>query len=367
MKHVINRSMLSHSFKISCFLLALALFGLPANASAQEKQKSNKITVLPVPAIGYSPETKTYLGAVMLVTLKNLSDTLTRTSNAKVEFNYTWNKQIIAESEWNWFSPGEKWFSKGLIHYSKYPDLYYGIGFDSPDFGETSYQSNRVILNVDALRNIKNKLYLGLGTIFKSYQNIEYLSSGQVYPELADEISYGINLIALNDSRNNILNPSAGSFFQISSSFNFSTDFYFITKLDFRKYFTFGEAAKHVSAGRIYHSNVIGNPPFFDYPMMGGDEYTRGYYLGRFIDRNLSFIQLEHRIKLFWRFGLAAFGGVAALHNNTQQLNKENFKPNAGIGIRFLIDKHENTSLRMDYAMGSDNQSGFYISFGESF
>lgn len=359
--------MVKFFFEIRYYALILIFLGLLGNAGGQEKQKMNSITVLPVPAIGYSPETKTYLGAVMLFTLKNITDSLTRTSNAKIEFNYTWNKQIIAESEWNWFSPGEKWFSKGLIHYSKYPDLYYGVGFDSPDFGKTSYQSNRVIITVDVLRNIQNNLYLGLGTIFKSYQNIEYLNSGQVFPELVEEVSYGINLIALNDSRNNILNPSDGAFFQISSSLNFSSDFYLITKLDYRKYFTLGEAARHVLAGRIYHSNVIGNPPFFDYPMIGGDEYVRGYYLGRFIDRNLSFIQLEHRMNLFWRFGLSIFGGLSAMQSNIKQLNQENFKPNAGIGIRFLIDKDENTNLRMDYARGVDNQSGFYISFGESF
>lgn len=354
-------------FEIRYLCLLLILFGLLVKAGGQEKQKINNITVLPVPTIGYSPETKTYLGAVVLFTLKNRSDTLTRTSNAKLEFNYTWNKQIIAESEWNWFSPGEKWFSKGFIHYSKYPDLYYGIGYDSPDFGKTSYQSNRVIITVDALRNIKNNLYLGLGSIYKSYQNIEYLNSGQVYPELLDEKSYGIKLIALNDSRNNLLNPSDGNFLQVSTSLNFSSNFYLITSFDYRKYFSFGKTSKHVIAGRFYHSSVFGNCPFYDYPMIGGDEYVRGYYLGRFIDRNLTSLQLEHRINLFWRVGLATFGGLSAMSSNMQQLKKENFKPNAGIGIRFLIDKNENTNLRIDYARGVDNQSGFYVSFGESF
>ncbi|HKJ78497.1 MAG TPA: hypothetical protein VKA10_03135, partial [Prolixibacteraceae bacterium] len=80
----------------------------------QEKVPKRKITVLPVPAIGYSPETKTYVGAVALFTIKNLTDTLTRTSNADFEFNYTWNKQVIIETGWNYFTPGEEWFSTGL-------------------------------------------------------------------------------------------------------------------------------------------------------------------------------------------------------------------------------------------------------------
>jgi hypothetical protein len=45
----------------------------------------------------------------------------------------------------------------------------------------------------------------------------------------------------------------------------------------------------------------------------------------------------------------------------------QSLKPNAGIGLRFLVDKNEDTHLRIDYAIGVERQSGLYISFGESF
>jgi len=64
---------------------------------------------------------------------------------------------------------------------------------------------------------------------------------------------------------------------------------------------------------------------------------------------------------------LAAFGGVLLIYEQPRFINNENVKPNAGIGLRFLVDKNENTNLRLDYAIGKNNQSGFYISFGESF
>jgi hypothetical protein len=35
--------------------------------------------------------------------------------------------------------------------------------------------------------------------------------------------------------------------------------------------------------------------------------------------------------------------------------------------LRFLVDKKEGTNLRFDNAIGSGKNSGFYISFGESF
>jgi hypothetical protein len=133
--------------------LILIVSILIANAvHCQESNPGKRISVLPVPAIGYSPETRTYIGAVTLFTFNNVTDSLTRSSNASIEFNYTWNKQLILESDWNYFFPREVWFTRGLVHYSKYPDLYYGIGFNTPEAGEVNFQSNRFIFDVDVFR-----------------------------------------------------------------------------------------------------------------------------------------------------------------------------------------------------------------------
>ena len=186
-------------------MLLISFFEI--SARCQEDKPQKKVSVLPVPVIGYSPETKTYVGAFTLFTF-NSPDSLTRSSNASIEFNYTWNKQMIIETDWNYFFPEEMWFTRGLIHYSKYPDLYYGIGFDSPDSGELNFQGNRVLLNVEMFRNIKNKLFFGLGLNYKSFNNIDYQNDTIFYPELKSENNYGLNIIFLKDSRNNILSSS---------------------------------------------------------------------------------------------------------------------------------------------------------------
>jgi hypothetical protein len=48
-------------------------------------------------------------------------------------------------------------------------------------------------------------------------------------------------------------------------------------------------------------------------------------------------------------------------------IDQDTFKPNGGLGLRILVDKSENTNLRLDYAVGSGGQDGFYVAFGESF
>ena len=362
-----KRNYMRNRFDMRILILLLFALILANVAKGQEDKKAKKVSILPVPAIGYSPETKTYVGAVTLFTFNNLTDSLTRSSNAKVEFNYTWNRQIIIESDWNYFFPKELWFSRGLLHYSKYPDLYYGIGFNTPESNKLNFQSNRFIFDIDVFRNLKNKLFLGLGINYKSFGNIKNLNDSLFYPELKDESNFGTKAIFLKDSRNNILSPTEGDYFELSNAFNFGTSFYVKSTLDYRYYFGFGETNKHIVAGRIYHTTVFGNPPFYDFAEIGGDEYVRGYYLGRFRDKNFSSVQLEFRNHLFWRIGISTFGGVSMVYEKINAIENESFKPNVGIGLRFLVDKNENINLRIDYALGSQNQSGFYISFGESF
>ena len=45
----------------------------------------------------------------------------------------------------------------------------------------------------------------------------------------------------------------------------------------------------------------------------GGMYRLRGYYRGRYIDNNIASFQVELRQKLFWRIGLAAFGGLGSV------------------------------------------------------
>lgn len=351
--------------RISIFLLFSLLLN-SLSGKSQENIKQSIISVLPVPAIGYTPETKTYVGAVTLFTIGNLNDSLTRTSNAEVEFNYTWNKQVIFESAWNYFTPGESWFSRGTVHYSKYPDLYYGIGYNTPASNETNFESNRFTIDIYLFRNISKNNFIGAGVNFTSYNNLKFQNENMDING-DNKRHFGTSAIFLHDARNNILTSSEGNYFEFSCDLNFSESFYFKTIADYRNYLNWGKNYQHVLAGRFYHESIFGKPPFYDYAVVGGDEYLRGYYLGRFRDKNLSLVQLEYRANLFWRIGVATFGGVAMIYDEITNIQYKSFKPNAGVGLRFLVDEKENTSLRIDYALGAENQSGFYISFGESF
>ena len=335
------------------------------NDSLDTLSRHRRIAVLPVPAFGYSPETKTYFGAVCLFNFNFYNDTLTRSSNAKIEFNYSWNKQLILESEWNYFFKAEKWFMQGLMHFSKYPDRYYGIGANTNDSSELLFQSQRIKLHGSLLKQIAPKLFIGLGLKYQNYSNLSYFDNLNSFSELKAQQTVGIRFIALQDKRNNLLTPTKGNYLELSTAINKSETVYSHVFLDARKYFSFSKSFQPVIAFRLYHLSTLGNAPFYDGAIFGGDRQIRGYFYGRFRDQHSSILQAEYRMKIVWRFGLAVFGGAGLIYNSSISL--ENFKPNTGIGLRFLVDKKENTFLRFDYAIGKQNQNGFYVSFGEAF
>lgn len=335
----------------------------------QERQfKQKKIKLFPVPTFGYSPETQAYLGAVTLMTFQLQNDSSTRASSMKIEFTYTQNNQMIMDNNWSLFTTKEKWYSEGYFHFSKYPDIYYGIGSDTKEIDQIKYNSNRIEFDINIFKKLKDNFFLGLLYRYKNWYEIYPLD----YPDTIklnssyETIVNGTGLVFLLDKRNNILSPTKGKYLNILISLNnANSDLYIKSIIDVRFYKTFNKI--HNFAIRYLGEFNSGNPPFFDLSLLGGDPKAKGYYYGRFRDNFLNTIQTEYRSKLIWRFGYSVFAGISRVSNYEQFLNLNYLKPNFGIGLRFLIDRKDNINLRFDYGIGIDGQKGFYIAFGESF
>lgn len=346
-------------------ILFLWLIGnsIQSHAQTRDTTSARKVTILPVPTIGFAPETNFYFGAVTLFTLDFYQDSCTRTSNMDFEFNYTLRNQLIFETSWNYFFRKEKWFTDGLIHGSGYPDFYYGVGVQTTAQDEVSFSSTRLNLQVNLYRKLRKKLFLGLGLGLTRYNNVES-GTWSLHDELQSSSLETARIILLYDSRDRILTPRTGFYLKVNSAYNFSEHNYPKLEIDMRKYYT--SEGGFTIASRFYQAWVGNTPPFFDYLIMGGDETARGYFYGRFRDRRLSTFQAELRTPQIYRIGLAIIGGISALSPNFSS-TPATFFPNYGVGIRIMVDKKETTNLRIDYALGSKNHSGIYISFGESF
>ena len=95
----------------------------------------------------------------------------------------------------------------------------------------------------------------------------------------------------------------------------------------------------------------------------------RGYYLGRYKDKNYATAQAELRYRFIPRLGIVGFGGTGSTFSPQHSLR---LVPSFGGGIRYFFSLEHNSTIRFDYAFGEKRpgekrQSGFYLSISEAF
>lgn len=345
-------------------LLVLYVYFLSTDVLSQDTTYYKRVKILPFPSFGYSPETSGSIGAGCLFSFNMHNDTNTRLSNAKIKFIYTLNKQFIIENVWNYFFKDEKWFTDGIVHYSIYPDYYYGIGAKTPLTNQVLFNSNRFVFQGNVYKKIGNKLFAGVNLKYIDYAKVRNQDSLQ-YAELNSNNVVGFGSSIVKDTRDNILTSLNGWYLKASAAYNFSKTNYFEASIDGRYYKTW--KSRFTVATRFLTKMIAGTPSFYDYSSIGGDNIARGYRFGRYRDKNVTTFQSEFRTHLFWRIGIAAFAGVSNVYPTISKFDFTTLRPNAGVGLRVLVDKKANTSLRIDYAVGANGNNGFYVSFGESF
>jgi hypothetical protein len=93
----------------------------------------------------------------------------------------------------------------------------------------------------------------------------------------------------------------------------------------------------------------------------------RGYYEGRFRDRNQTFIQGEIRYPIYRFLQGVCFAGAGTVAPSIGDYSMRDLKYSAGAGFRILLSKKEKLSLRVDYGVGMGRNRGLYIQLGEAF
>ena len=93
----------------------------------------------------------------------------------------------------------------------------------------------------------------------------------------------------------------------------------------------------------------------------------RGYYDGRYKDKDMLEFQGEYRFPVYKRFSAVAFGGGGTVGNTFSDYSLSDLKFSYGAGLRIALDKREKLNLRLDYGIGQGKNNGFYLQLGEAF
>ncbi len=326
----------------------------------------------PLPILTYLPETSLAFGCLGVYLFKAGKDSTSRTSNIDFAAVYTLRHQVIIDPIFNVFTKREKYFIKGSILYAKFPEYFYGIGNEtSRDLKEKiSYDSFR--LNAKVLRKVKKNLFVGLQYQYYNTFNVKFLPNSHFTDKSfygkRGSVTSGIGPSMLYDSRNSILTPLRGTYLEVSNFFYekfLGSHLSFMNfTVDVRKYYKITD--KSIIAFQTIINLNYGHVPFKQLALMGGNNIMRGYYAGRYRDKQMVVFQAEYRSHLFWRIGYTLFAGVGYVSAHTVIEELDDTKLAGGVGLRYKLFKEENVNVRMDLGFGNKS-TGLYITLSEAF
>lgn len=358
---------------ISIFLLHFSPFTHAAVESDSTVAKK-KLSLTPFPALFSTPETGIGYGALVVPVYNFGSDSLTRSSNGQLLAYYTQKKQSSVQLTYNIYTNHERFNITGAANYYDWPILYYGTG-NSNSLSDSSLVTYKLLLFQNrVLKKIKNFVFAGGQYQLTRITDVDYKNAlskikERDAQELDGSTTSGLGPALLYDSRDNPLNTTNGWYAEIGTFFNrkaLGSEFNFTRyTVDVRRFIPL--SAKQVVAFQGLGKFSTGQVPFREMALLGGGRTMRGFYEGRFRDRQLLAAQGEYRHQLFSRVGFVVFGSLGQVGNNGQDLDITSIKRAAGGGIRLMLNRKQRLNIRIDYAIGSDKAKGLYFDIGEAF
>lgn len=339
---------------------------------ATAQQAGPRGTAVPLPVLFYQPETGTGYGAAIGYFFRFASSQ--QTSKVGLLGVRTSKKQTIVRLESELYPMAGRYRLYVRAGYSRFPTKYWGVGNDAPAKAEEDYTPETLELNLEAQRRFGANWFVGPLLTIRRRALADVAAGGLLQTGSTVGIGtarvVGVGARVTRDTRDNTVFPRAGWLAQLSlmgfdgawgSEFDYAT-----IGIDVRRYVSFASA--HVVALRALVSGTTANPPFDLLPMVGGNLLLRGYYDGRFRNRQLIAMQSEYRSPVVWRFGLVGFLAVGQVQPRFNDFRLGAFKTTVGTGLRIQLSKREGLNIRADYGWGIDvKKGGFYLAIGEAF
>jgi hypothetical protein len=347
------------------------------NSILNDTSDISKPQFLVYPTLAYAPETSWEIGFSSLMVYYAKRDTSNRLSEINGFTFLTLENQYGIWFDHAIYSDKDKWFFLGRIRLQSFPLKYHGIGMDTPKNYLALVDANQIIIKERILREVKKNLYFGLEADFHRISRVDFQPAAEA-PEFelplgsAGSTNLGLGLGLVYDDRHNVLNVRKGRFSELAvlryfpawSTFGFNTII-----SDNRIFQPIGK--NNVLAFQLLGQFTSGDVPFNQLALMGGDSMMRGYYLGRFRDRNQIASQVEFRmlplpLGFTDRIGAAAFAGTATVFPDFSRSAIHKVVWSAGGGLRFLLFPKKDIYTRFDVAFTQEG-TGFYLFIGEAF
>lgn len=356
-------------------VLMLPLMVSGAKIMSGDQRKESGFVFLPI--IFYTPESMVGGGGGLIYYNYGDSEKEGKPDTIRTFLMYTQLHQVIGIFDVIRYFDSKEYKLSGKTFYRKFPSRFYGIGPDTTREMEEEYTPRDLTISLSLMKSIVGDLYIGPLYRFSRFLIDEVeedglLSSGRIRGS-GGAVSSGVGIQVNCDRRDSVFYPMRGFLFdwhgiiyrsEIKSRYNFS-----LFRIDYRHFFRI--EGYHILAIQTQVTYSNGRVPFQEMPRVGGASMMRGYYRGRFIDRNFIAFQGEYRFPLVWRFGGAVFAGLSQVAQSPEKLSSDNLKRSAGAGLRFVINREQHINFRIDFAFydpGFEKETyGFYFTMMEAF
>jgi len=290
-------------------------------------------------------------------------------SNLSVSLAVSTKLFLMTDVHGEWFSPYvHTWTERLRIRYdasARYmPERFYGIGYYC---GEAGHYGEFRNLSVDVRADFLFKLgrfLIGpaIGVDLMKLNKFSGTGLPEDYSE--DYSSFMFGAVAEFDTRDDTSSPERGIFLKSDNTFRPAFDgtsgLHCTVTADFFVPLWTGGCL----AFDLYGDFSSTDSYWMNWGTFGGDSRMRGYYAGRYRDRNNISAQAELRQWFAEKHGAALWGGAGTVFPDFSSLDFSKLLPTYGIGYRLRL---LGMLIRLDAGFGSHGQWSLYMGFNQAF
>lgn len=319
----------------------------------------------------YASDTGVGLGLVASALYStDRSDSTLELSNASLYSDVSSKGFLMIGLRGNTFLPRKRYRLDYRLYVYTFPSYLWGFSYPESDNDDNKSKYSRTKFEVMARFLMPLNRYSYLGPIAR-YQYVHAYKLKDHAPELlggrpltVSDVSVGVSYTF--DSRDFMLNASRGWFVQVdltaNPTFLGNNHTYWSGELQVATYRRAWRGA--ILAGELHTRQSVGSVPWPMLSDVGSSNRMRGYYEGRYRDKNVVDAQVELRQHIWHRNGLVVWLGAAEVFPDYGSLRFRRILPNAGVGYRWQFKKGVN--VRLDYGF-SRNGTGFIFNINEAF
>lgn len=319
----------------------------------------------------YASDTGVGLGLVASALYStDRSDSTLELSNASLYSDVSSKGFLMIGLRGNTFLPRKRYRLDYRLYVYTFPSYLWGFSYPESDNDDNKSKYSCTKFEVMARFLMPLNRYSYLGPIAR-YQYVHAYKLKDHAPELlggrpltVSDVSVGVSYTF--DSRDFMLNASRGWFVQVdltaNPTFLGNNNTYWSGELQVATYRRAWRGA--ILAGELHTRQSVGSVPWPMLSDVGSSNRMRGYYEGRYRDKNVVDAQVELRQHIWHRNGLVVWLGAAEVFPDYGSLRFRRILPNAGVGYRWQFKKGVN--VRLDYGF-SRNGTGFIFNINEAF